>query len=97
VSTSQVLTHREAPLVQRGTRQHRTRSRVRLVGEQRHRAGKGVHAELARLIRGPDLAGARFELFDEVQLATLRSAARQERAETLDADHAARAEAHDDQ
>jgi len=51
----------------------------------------------SRLIRGPDLPGARFELLNEVQLATLRTAARQERTETLNADHAARAEAHDDQ
>jgi hypothetical protein len=32
-----------------------------------------------------------------VQLATLDAAVRKERAETLDADHAARTEAHDDE
>ncbi len=95
--TGQVLPHGDAPLVQGGSTEHRSRPCVRLVGEQRHRAGKGVHAQLAWLVRRPDLAGARLELLDEVQVATLRTAARKERAEELDADHAARAEAHDDQ
>ena len=96
-ATSQTLPHREAPLVQGRSFDDRPGTCVRLVGEQRDGPCEGVHAQLAVLVGRPDLAGARLMLLDQVELAALDTAARQERAQALDADDAARAEADDDE